>query len=131
MGTFTINSAAASAPKPNSITGLAFQDTNTDGQRAGGEPLIQGVQVNLMEDVSGFIASATTNINGVYSFDDVIPGSYYIDVISFPIEYSGITTKDVGDDATDNDIDPITERSDSVAMSSGLQFIIDIGLILG
>jgi peroxidase len=60
-----------------SIEGTVFQDTNGNGVRDPGEPGMQGIVVNLLDDNGNVIATTTTNGQGHYSFTDQtgIPGT--------------------------------------------------------
>jgi hypothetical protein len=54
-----------------SISGTVFQDTNGDGQQDNGEPGISGVTVQL-QDISGdILATARTDRNGNFSFNQL------------------------------------------------------------
>jgi len=58
----------------SSLTGLVFNDLSGDGIKDAGEPGLQGWQLNL----NGNAQTATTNINGVYTFNGLVAGTYII-----------------------------------------------------
>ena len=75
------------APKENySISGLAWLDTNRDGDKDGGEITLSGIKVklysvlnaNYLTDNNGNIIETTTNNNGEYKFDNVEKGEYIV-----------------------------------------------------
>ncbi len=64
-----------------SISGTVFDDRNDDGQQQIAEPGIAGVTVTLTgTDVRGntINRTTTTNVNGVYTFTGLFPGSYTV-----------------------------------------------------
>ena len=78
-------------------------DTNADGLQSDGEPVISGVKVELFNpdgtpavDAWGVAVPAqTTDANGYYLFDRLLPGDYYI-VFTAPEGYR-FTTQAAGD----------------------------------
>lgn len=65
------------------VTGVVFEDTDGDGVRDTGEPGISGVTITLTGTsiVTGAAITprtATTNTDGTYTFDNVVPGTYTI-----------------------------------------------------
>lgn len=79
----------------NTLGGTVFADVNNDGTKQGGEPGILNVTITLSgTDARGNAVNttATTNASGVYSFTNVLPGSYQLDE-THPITYvDGIDT---------------------------------------
>ena len=69
---------------------LVFLDTDNDGIRDAGDQGVAGVLVNLYEDtnqdnqftngIDQFIGSQTTNSAGIYTFADLFPGSFVVQV---------------------------------------------------
>uniref|UniRef100_UPI00101D0243 SdrD B-like domain-containing protein n=1 Tax=Candidatus Oscillochloris fontis TaxID=2496868 RepID=UPI00101D0243 len=65
---------------------LVWEDTDNNGIYDSGEPLLDNVLVELyMDDGDGsydagdsLINTTTTGINGIYNFDDLIPGNYIV-----------------------------------------------------
>lgn len=57
-----------------------WADLDGDGEQDTGEPEINGVRVDLVDDGGNVVASTTTTGDGNYLFVDVIPGSYTVRV---------------------------------------------------
>ncbi|MEL7079604.1 MAG: SdrD B-like domain-containing protein, partial [Cyanobacteria bacterium J06582_2] len=60
---------------PGSIAGSVSRDDDRDGD---GDSFLEGVTVELINDVSDTVATATTDANGEYLFADVTPGDYQV-----------------------------------------------------
>lgn len=68
------------------ISGIAFEDTNANGKKDEGEPLLEGIKVKLLnvetnefvKDKSGNILKATTNENGTYILNNIGNGKYIV-----------------------------------------------------
>ncbi|MDY7005059.1 MAG: SdrD B-like domain-containing protein [Cyanobacteriota bacterium] len=77
-------------PGRGNISGVLFEDVNINGVRDPGEPGISGSQVFLDANRNGILeegeASTLTDEFGFYSYVDVFPGQYNIDVIREPNE---------------------------------------------
>ncbi|NET40922.1 SdrD B-like domain-containing protein [Okeania sp. SIO2B3] len=77
-------------PGRGNISGVLFDDLNINGVRDPGEPGIAGSQVFLDANRNGILeegeASTFTDEFGFYSYVDVFPGQYNIDVIREPDE---------------------------------------------
>jgi hypothetical protein len=67
------------------VDGTVFEDTNGDGDNeARGDPGLDGITINLrLDDGDGvfettdeIISTTTTDINGAYSYSNVLPGEY-------------------------------------------------------
>lgn len=61
---------------PASISGMIHADMNGDCLYDQGEPLLAGVQVDLLDAQGNVLQSTTTNANGEYRFDNLAPGTY-------------------------------------------------------
>ena len=66
--------------RPASIEGTVWFDEDFDGILDIEEPGITAVTVNLLDGAT-IIATTTTDANGNYSFDDVFPGTYTVNVV--------------------------------------------------
>ena len=63
-------------PKPSSIRGHVHADRDGDCEYDPGEPLLQGVQIDLLDVNGNVIATTFTDVNGEYLFDNLLPGTY-------------------------------------------------------
>ncbi len=63
-----------------SISGFVYNDVNNNGVKDPGEPGIQGAEVRLNWSTSdgAFTLTETTDANGAYSFEGLLPGTYNI-----------------------------------------------------
>eukprot|EP01132_Coremiostelium_polycephalum_P005726 gene5726-7122_t len=61
-----------------SIGDEVWLDTNGNGQRDSGEPGVQGITMQLTSPNGTVIDTQLTNQNGVYHFNNVIPGNYCV-----------------------------------------------------
>ncbi len=93
--TIVVDQGTASADPGVQIAGTVFHDLNSDGQRQGGEPGIEGATIQLQDEDGNFVASTTTGDNGTYFFGDLEPGTYQVVEVSNPDGYSDNTTDDV------------------------------------
>lgn len=76
------NQTSISLEIGTTISGVVFQDDNDNNALDEGEPLLEGVTVNLIDAASGeTVATATTDSDGQYQFVAVVPGTYNIDVV--------------------------------------------------
>jgi len=90
--------------KPASVGDYTWMDVNRDGIQDGDEPALPGVTVTLtyedgsaVTDASGNpVAAVTTDANGKYSFENLLPGGYKVS-FQAPAGYEA-TTSDAGDD---------------------------------
>ncbi|MEZ4984507.1 MAG: SdrD B-like domain-containing protein [Saprospiraceae bacterium] len=103
--------------EPASIGDFVWEDKDADGQQDMGEPGIEGVTVMLLRPNGTMVTSTTTDQNGAYSFDNLVPGNYIVKFTA-PTGFEP-TPINVGDDTTDSDPNPGTGRSDVVTLISG------------
>ena len=61
---------------PSSIGGRVFVDADHDWQFSPGDPVIEGVAVELVDDAGSVIATTTTESDGEYRFTDLPSGVY-------------------------------------------------------
>ena len=119
-----------------SIGDYVWIDTDIDGIQDGGEVGLNGVTVNLYIDLDqdgivepgaddGAAVATTTTANnaagggndGEYLFSNLVPGSYYIDVI-LPANYAFSSLDQGGDDSLDSDTATATGLSGLYQLSS-------------
>ena len=90
--------------KPASVGDYTWMDVNRDGIQDGDEPALPGVTVTLtyedgsaVTDASGNpVAAVTTDANGKYSFENLLPGGYKVS-FQAPAGFEA-TTSEAGDD---------------------------------
>jgi SdrD B-like domain/Secretion system C-terminal sorting domain len=99
---------AGYCPTTLALGDRVFFDLNNNGYREDAEGGIQGVVLNLYRDANNdnvadgaAIATTTTDVNGSYRFDGLLPGNYIVGAV-IPASYASSTTN--GGDP-DNDID--------------------------
>ena len=111
-----------------------WDDANGDGIQNGSEQGLDGVRVYLLDgsgnriSQSGVAMSTTTASDGSYSFSNLKPGSYSIEV-ERPSGYQ-FTARDRGvDDSIDSDVDGNTGKSSILTLLSGQSNVdLDAGL---
>ncbi len=112
-----------------SIGDRVWEDLNKNGIQDNGEPGVSGVIVKLYDCSNNLIGTKTTDANGYYLFDNLVPGDYYVQFI-LPSGYI-FTTKDAGsDDAKDSDTDLTTGKTICTTLTPGENDLTwDAGLI--
>jgi fimbrial isopeptide formation D2 family protein/uncharacterized repeat protein (TIGR01451 family) len=78
--------------RPGSIGDFVWNDLDHDGIQDSGETGVPGVTVTLT-DSSGTVATTTTDADGGYLFDDLVPGTYTVTFSDLP---AGYTTSPTG-----------------------------------
>jgi protocatechuate 3,4-dioxygenase beta subunit len=63
------------------VGNYVWVDENSDGYQDEGEPGIPNVQVNLYSSTGVLVATTYTDSHGGYLFDNLRPGTYYVDVL--------------------------------------------------
>lgn len=77
---------------PGGITGAVFYDANNDGARASFESGLSGVKfflVGTAENGDEVRLETVSDANGLYSFDEVMPGNYRIEKAAQPFTVNG------------------------------------------
>ena len=124
-----IQSAAAGTA---SIGDRIWNDKNGNGVQDGGvEKGISGVQVELFSSCSGntLLRTATTNVNGNYTFKNLADGSYYLRVY-LPTNYQFTSQNAIVDEDYDSDVDA-SGYSHCITLTTNQKLInIDSGLVL-
>lgn len=88
---------------PSLISGQAFFDKNNDSSNNSGDTGIEALMINLYNNDGSLIKSTFSNESGNYSFSDLSPGQYYIEVID-NIDSLVFTLPNIGSPDTDSDI---------------------------
>lgn len=120
---------------PAVLGDLVWFDANQNGQQDGGvvEVGMPDVQIQLLS-CSGTLVllSQTSSSSGGYLFTNLQAGSYRIQVV-LPPNTAITPAVNVGNDATDSDVDPITHRSGCVTLSNTVtgstNRTVDVGII--
>ncbi|NUQ65232.1 MAG: SBBP repeat-containing protein [Pirellulales bacterium] len=107
-------------PGTGAIGDRVWDDVNENGVLDAGEPGVSGVRVELFHagangQIGGgddqSLGTVSTNDAGEYSFLHLPAGQYYLHFSNLPSGRS-FTTKDVGNDNADSDVDPSTGMTD-------------------
>lgn len=102
------------------VGGTVWYDPNSDGiQNAGETTGVQNVQVVLYNSSSNFIALTSTDSNGNYSFDGLLPGSYFLDFATYG-DYLFSPQDQGGNDATDSDPNVSSGRTAAFTLTAGV-----------
>ena len=93
------------------IGNFVWEDSNFNGLQDPGELGIAGATIQLFDSSSNFISQTTSDPSGFFSFNNVVPGDYFLEFI-LPTGFV-FTDQDVGsDDTIDSDADPVNGRTD-------------------
>ncbi|HPO57015.1 MAG TPA: SdrD B-like domain-containing protein [Ignavibacteriaceae bacterium] len=115
-------------PIPSKIGDLVWNDLNKNGIQDLGEPGLSGVLVELYTCSNTFVTSATTNVNGQYEFESVVPGSYYVK-FTLPSDYYFTLHNQGSNEAIDSDADPSNGKTECLTITQGEQKIdVDAGM---
>ena len=110
----------------NMIGNLVWYDKNQNGVQDPGEGGVGGICVNLLDASGKSLQQTTTDSNGYYGFS-VEAGRYLLE-FEKP-SWLEFTQKNVGDEATDSDVDQAMGRTDVVDTTSSSSLFWDAGLI--
>ncbi|MDR6555133.1 SdrD B-like domain-containing protein [Paenibacillus qinlingensis] len=118
--------------KPASLGDKVFLDANKNGIQDTGEAPVPGVVVKLYSntDPTHAISTQTTDVAGLYKFENLDPGSYIVEFVK-PQGYGLSAKNQGGNTALDSDADLATGKTSVVTLSAGDDNItIDAGLYL-
>jgi len=101
-----------------SLGDFVWNDLNADGIQDVGEPGIDGVTVNLYSSNGTLIRTTTTANGGLYLFDDLTPGDYYVEFIP-PAGYVISPQDQGGNDGADSDANPSSGQTIPTTLVSG------------
>jgi LPXTG-site transpeptidase (sortase) family protein len=102
-----------------SLGDIVWNDLNANGVQDGGaETGINGVTVNLYSSTGTLISTTTTAGGGLYLFDNLIPGDYYVEFIP-PAGYVVSPQDQGGNDVTDSDVNAATGRTITTTLVAG------------
>ena len=83
------------------------------------EPGIENVRVNLYDDISVFVESMDTDVNGNFLFEKKKVGDYFLEV-ELPAAYAFTSQDRGGDDTMDSDADPSTGQTIDFTIQEGV-----------
>ena len=126
---------AVQLPSQTGIGDRVWADLNRNGLQDDGEPGISDVEIRFLDCLSNSVlATVISDTTGSYSFPGDLPDASYLEVI-VPAGFS-VTAWQIGNDpAIDSDLDPLTARSQCIAVDCGSEDTlcpgnnIDIGLV--
>ncbi|MBC2195251.1 SdrD B-like domain-containing protein [Listeria booriae] len=85
------------AQKSGQIRSTVFNDLNKNGTQEVGESGVAGATVTLYSNTGAVVETTTTDANGLYKFETVTPGTYYVKVTP-PTGYENLANAAFGDD---------------------------------
>ncbi len=100
------------------ISGQIWLDSNRDGVRDSGEPLLSGIKVELLNSNGDVVAAQTTTADGRYSFTDLVAGVYQVR-ITYPVGSAGSAQNLVADSTVNSDMQPTTGLSEPITLVAG------------
>ena len=112
-------------PKTACLGDLVWEDVNRDGLQNSWEPKIDSVEVNLLSSDGTTQIKSTITQNGLYSFCQLLPNSYYIEFIK-PTDYE-FTKKGSGRE-DDSDANIANGKTDKITLGSSNDYSWDAGL---
>lgn len=106
----------------------AWNDRNRNGVQDAGELGLSGATFLLRTMSGALVAVVASNAAGVYYFQNIPAGTYYVEVIA-PAGFT-LTTMDVGGDTLDSDFDIDGAATAIFAVATnGTNFSIDAGFV--
>lgn len=105
---------------------LVWQDKNGNGIQDPREGGIGGICVNLLDENGKLLQQTTTDSNGYYGFN--VKAGRYILEFKKPA-WLEFTEKNVGDEATDSDVDSASGRTEPINVSGSSLLFWDAGLV--
>jgi len=115
-----------------SLGDYVWYDANGNGVQDAGETGVPGVTVTLYTCSNNtVVAVQVTNLNGLYLFTGLNPGSYYVGFSTLPTGYT-FSPKDMGgDDTKDSDPTVSTGKTGCVTLTDGqTNLTLDAGLVV-
>ncbi len=100
------------------LSGKVWSDDDLDGLQTAGEKFLSGLTVNLLNSTGAIIATAFTDGNGAYTFNNLAPGTYSVNIIK-PVN-TEFTLQYVGADSTINsDVFTTTGTTAAITLVAG------------
>lgn len=115
-----------------SLGNFVWLDTNNNGVQDSGETGVPGITVELYDSGDNFLLDTLTDGAGVYGFNSLLPGDYYVKaIIPFGSSYTIVSAKAGEDDTKDSDVNTATGISNILSLIAGsTNSDLDIGLYL-
>ncbi|MBC1371975.1 hypothetical protein HB847_06285 [Listeria booriae] len=98
------------AQKTGQIRSTVFNDLNKNGTQEAGEDGIAGATVTLYSNTGAVVETTTTDANGLYKFETITPGTYYVKVTA-PTGYDVLANTAFGDDGVSGYININAEQT--------------------
>ena len=112
-----------------SLGNYVWNDINEDGVQDPNEPGVQGVNVTLYNTAGTPLSTTLTNNAGLYNFDGLNPGTYYVEFSNLPTGFQFTGMLAGGNSALDSDADPVNGSTAWVTLSAGQNYIdLDAGI---
>jgi hypothetical protein len=120
-------------PQLAALGDRVWVDENKNGAQDDGEANVEGVKVTLFNSNNQQVGVPTsTNADGIYSFVDLTPGTYYVvfDPATLPVGFTFTTQNANGvPEAADSDADA-TGKTPSVTLAAGQIYLdLDAGVV--
>ena len=141
---YRLKNVIDSSTSESSISGQVWLDVNKNGEKDGQDIGLQGITVRLLNmengqfitDINGNILVATTNVDGLYSFNNLNPGRYAVVFLYDTNSYSLTDYKkegiqeNVNSDVIERKINGLTIGiTDALDIDVDITNDIDMGLI--
>ncbi len=93
------------------VGNFVWNDRNQNGLQDGGDETgVAGVTVRLFTSNNTLVAETTTNDQGIYNFQGINPGDYYVE-FNLPASFTVSPLNTGTNDELDSDVDPSTQRT--------------------
>jgi uncharacterized repeat protein (TIGR01451 family) len=113
-----------------SIGNYVWYDTNNNGIQDMGEPPAENVTVRLLDSGGTVIDTTTTDVNGLYLFDNLTPAVYALEFVP-PAGYVPARRDQGADDTVDSDPNRFTGRTINTTLDPDEDDMTwDMGLVL-
>ena len=122
------SSCSALLTSLNSLGNYVWYDSIANGIQDPLETGIEGIEILLYEVNAGLVATAISDTEGYYGFDNLPDGLYYIKVGDLPIGKKITIVQEGTDPELDSDVDPSNGSSDTLFIYGGSCNDLDIGL---
>lgn len=120
------------ALEPCTLSGAAWLDEDDDGRRGGRERAMPGVEVSLWRqeaDGEAMIAKTTTDAEGCYAMDGIMPGTYLLKT-ALPEGYAYARRHESGRSTSAMPMrDALEAKSEPFALVSGKSEQMDVGVV--